>query len=423
MDKNSFETALALDANDPLAQYRDQFVIRDPELIYLDGNSLGRMPKAAALLGRDLIEKQWADRLIRGWGEGWMDMPGRIGDKIAGLLGANPGEVLLADSTSVNLYKLASAALAFQTGRSKVISDNLNFPSDIYILGSVIGQAGKNFQLEVVPSEDDIHGPEEAIIQALGQDTALLTLSLTTFKSGFTYDLARLTEAAHAAGALILWDLSHSAGVIPMSLAAAHVDLAVGCTYKYLNGGPGAPAFLYVRKDLQDRLSNPIAGWMGQQNMFDFDLDYQPAEDLRRMLTGTPAILSGSLIEPGVEMLIEAGIEEIRKKSVLMTDYFIQLAQTFLVPLGYSINSPSPLDVDVRGSHVSLGHAEGLRIDKALIDEYKIIPDFRAPDNIRFGFAPLYTTYVEVYKTILALKEIVEAEVFLRYSQTKPTVT
>lgn len=421
MDKNSIETALELDANDPLAHTRALFVIDDPDLIYLDGNSLGRMPKAAAQLCRDLIEKQWANRLIRGWGEGWLEMPGRVGNKIANVIGANPGEVLLADSTSVNLYKLASAALTLQSGRTKVITDNLNFPSDIYILGSVIGQAGKSYQLEVVTSEDDIHGPEEAIIQALDQDTALLTLSLTTFKSGFTYDLARLTEAAHAAGALVLWDLSHSAGVIPMSLAAACVDLAVGCTYKYLNGGPGAPAFLYVRKDLQDRLKNPIAGWMGQQNMFDFDLDYRPAEDLSRMLTGTPAILSGSLVEPGVEMLIEAGIEEIRKKSVLMTEYFIQLAQTFLVPLGYSINSP--LDADVRGSHVSLGHAEGLRIDKALIDVYKIIPDFRAPDNIRFGFAPLYTTYVEVYKTILALKQIVEAEVFLKYSQTKPTVT
>ena len=421
MDKNSLAYALELDANDPFAHYRQLFVINDPELIYLDGNSLGRMPKAAARLAQDLIERQWADRLIRGWGEGWLEMPGRIGDKIAALLGANPGEVLLADSTSVNLYKLASAALALQTGRTKVITDNLNFPSDIYVLGSVIEHAGKSHRLEVVLSEDDIHGPEAAILSALDQDTALLTLSLTTFKSGFTYDLARLTNAAHAAGALVLWDLSHSAGAIPMSLAAARADLAVGCTYKYLNGGPGAPAFLYVRKDLQDRLSNPIAGWMGQQNMFDFDLSYRPAEDLSRMLTGTPTILSGSLIEPGVEMLLEAGIEEIRKKSVLMTEYFIQLGQTFLLPLGYTINSP--LDADVRGSHVSLGHAEGLRIDKALIDEYKIIPDFRTPDNIRFGFAPLYTTYAEVYKTVLALKEIVEAEVFLRYSQTKPTVT
>ena len=421
MDKNSFEYAQGLDANDPLAHYRNLFVINDPELIYLDGNSLGRMPKAAAQLAEDLIDRQWADRLIRGWGEGWLEMPGRIGGKIAALIEANPGEVLLADSTSVNLYKLASAALEHQTGRTKVVTDNLNFPSDIYVLGSVIKHAGQDHRLEIVPSQDDIHGPEEAIISALDQDTALLTLSLTTFKSGFTYDLACLTDAAHAAGALVLWDLSHSAGAIPMSLASARVDLAVGCTYKYLNGGPGAPAFLYVREDLQDRLDNPIAGWMGQQDMFSFDLDYRPGDGLSRMLTGTPTILSGSLIEPGVDMLIEAGIEAVRKKSVLMTEYFIQLAQRFLLPLGYTINSP--LDPNLRGSHVSLGHAEGLRIDKALIDRYQIIPDFRAPDNIRFGFAPLYTTYAEVYKTILALKEIVESEAYLRYSQEKPTVT
>lgn len=421
MNKNSIDYAMALDANDPLASYRKLFVIKDPDLIYLDGNSLGRVPKAAARLAQDLIDRQWADRLIRGWGEGWLEMPRRVGDKIAALLGAEPGEVLLADSTSVNLYKLALAALAIQKGRTKVITDNLNFPSDIYVLGSVIENAGRDHRLEIVPSPDGILGPEEAILSALDQDTALLTLSLTTFKSGYTYDLVRLTDAAHAAGALVLWDLSHSAGVLPMSLSAARVDLAVGCTYKYLNGGPGAPAFLYVRKDLQDRLHNPIAGWMGRQNMFEFDLDYRPANDLSRMLTGTPTILSGSLVEPGVDMLLEAGIEEIRKKSVLLTEYFIELAQRFLLPLGYTINSP--LDAEVRGSHVSLGHVEGLRIDKALIDRYRTIPDFRAPDNIRFGFAPLYTTYSEAYKTIFALKEIVESEAYLRYSQDKPAVT
>ncbi len=206
-----------------------------------------------------------------------------------------------------------------------------------------------------------------------------------------------------------------------MSLASAHVDLAIGCTYKYLNGGPGAPAFLYVREDLQRKLNNPIAGWMGQKNMFDFDLEYQPVNDLRRMLTGTPTILSGSLIEPGVDMLIDAGMAAIRKKSIHLTEYFIELAQAFLLPLGYNINSP--LDAKLRGSHVSLGHEEGLRIDKALIEDYKIIPDFRAPDNIRFGFAPVYTTFTEVHKAVSALKEIVELEVFLKYSQDRPTVT
>jgi len=421
MNTNSINYAIDLDTNDPLAHYRDLFEFSDPELIYLDGNSLGRMPKATAQLGQELITKQWADRLIRAWGEGWMEMPNRIGDKIATLIGANPGEVLLADSTSINLYKLASAALRYQKGRTKVITDNMNFPSDIYVLGSVIKSAGKNHELEIVPSQDEIHGPVEAVVSTLDEDTALLTLSLTTFKSGFTYDIVGMTKAAHDVGALVLWDLSHAAGVIPLTLASTHVDLAVGCTYKYLNGGPGAPAYLYVREDLQHKMNNPIAGWMGQQNMFNFDLEYQPENDLHRMLTGTPSILSGSLIEPGVDILIDAGIDEIRKKSVLLTNYFIELAQTFLLPLGYKIKSP--LDENLRGSHVSLGHEEGLRIDKALIDHYKIVPDFRAPDNIRFGLAPVYTTFTEVHKTIFALKQIVESEVFLKYSQDKPMVT
>lgn len=421
MNKIPIQSAIDLDTSDPLGHFRDQFVISDPELIYLDGNSLGRMPKTAAQLGNDLINQQWADRLIRSWGEGWLEMPVQIGDKIGKLIGANPGEVLLADSTTINLFKLASAALQHQTGRSKILTDDLNFPSDIYVLGSVIEHGGGNHQLVIVPSEDDVHGPEEAIISALDEDTALLTLSLTTFKSGFTYDLDKVTRAAHAAGALILWDLSHSAGVIPMSLTSSGVDLAVGCTYKYLNGGPGAPAYLFVREDLQQKISNPIAGWMGQRNMFDFELAYLPTKDLSRMLTGTPSVISGSLVEPGVDMLIEAGINEIRKKSVQLTNYFIELSQALLLPSGYRIKSPT--DSDRRGSHVSLGHEEALRINKALIDRFKIIPDFRAPDNIRFGFAPLYTTFVEVYQTVSALKEIVDSDLYKIYSQKKPVVT
>jgi kynureninase len=421
MNTQAQNTATNLDTNDPLAKYRGLFEIRGPELIYLDGNSLGRMPKAAAQLGQDLINNQWADRLIRGWGEGWLEMPRRIGDKIATLIGANPGEVMLADSTSINLYKLATAGLQYQKGRKKIITDDMNFPSDVYILGGVIGSLGNRHTLEIVHSEDEIHGPEDAILSALDEDTALLTLSLTTFKSGFTYDLGRMTQAAREAGALVLWDLSHSAGVIPMDLAANNADLAVGCTYKYLNGGPGAPAYLYVREDLQEKLNNPIPGWMGQRNMFNFDLEYQPVGDLSRMLTGTPTILSGSLIEPGVDILIDAGIYEIRKKSILLTNLFIELSQEVLLPLGFSVNSP--LDEERRGSHVSLGHEEGIRIDKALINDYKIIPDFRAPDNIRFGFAPVYTTFSEVYQAVFALKEIVESKVYKKYSQDKPMVT
>jgi kynureninase len=421
MDINSIEYALSLDASDPLAAFADLFVVTDPGLIYLDGNSLGRMPKAAAKLGAEMLNQQWADRLVRGWGDGWMELPHTIGNKIAPLIGATPGEVLLADSTSINLFKLASAALQYQTGRTKIITDDLNFPSDIFVLGSVLSRFSGEHRLEIVSSPDGINGPEEAFLAALDPDTALVTLSLTTFKSGFTYDLDRITAAAHEVGAQILWDLSHSAGVLPIDLDGAEVDFAVGCTYKYLNGGPGAPAFLYVREDLQPHIQNPIAGWIGQENRFDFDLAYRPAPNLGKMLTGTPAILSASLIEPGLDILLQAGIGAIREKSVLLTSYFIELAQAVLVPLGFRINSP--LDANRRGSHVSLGHDEALRIDKALIKEFNVIPDFRGPDNLRFGFAPLYTTFSEAYQAVVALKEIVDSQKYLNYSQDKPAVT
>jgi kynureninase len=421
MDINSIEYAQLLDESDPLAAFGALFVVTDPELIYLDGNSLGRMPKAAVKLGHEILNQQWADRLVRGWGDGWMELPQKIGNKIAPLIGAKPGEVLLADSTSINLYKLASAALQHQTGRTKIITDDLNFPSDIYVLGSLISRSSCEHQLEIIASPDDVHGPEEAILSALDTDTVLVSLSLTTFKSGFMYDLDRITAAAHEVGAQVLWDLSHAAGVLPIDLDGANVDFAVGCTYKYLNGGPGAPAFLYMREDLQPQIQNPIAGWMGQEKKFDFDLEYQPALGLSKMLTGTPTILSASLIEPGLDILLQAGIGPIREKSVLLTSYFIELAQAALIPLGFRINSP--LVAGRRGSHVSLGHQEGLRINKALIEEFKIIPDFRPPDNLRFGFAPLYTTFSEVYQAVFALKEIIESQLYLNYSRDKPAVT
>ena len=257
--------AIELDARDPLAHFRERFVITDPDLIYMDGNSLGRLPRATVSLAGELIQQQWGERLIKSWNEGWFTAPERVGAKIAHLVGAQSDEVIIADSTSVNLFKLVVAALRIQHGRSRILTDNLNFPSDLYVLQGAIDLLDKQHRLDIIPSPDDIHGPVAELQARLDNQTALLTLSHTVFKSGYTYDMPTITAAAHAAGALVLWDLSHSVGAIPVDLHAAQVDLAIGCTYKYLNGGPGAPAFLYIRRDLQDVLSNPIAGWMGSK--------------------------------------------------------------------------------------------------------------------------------------------------------------
>jgi kynureninase len=412
--------ARQLDSADELAPFRGEFHLPDPTLIYLDGNSLGRLPRGAVTLLAELVEQGWGGRLIRGWNEGWwMELQTRIGDKIARLTGASAGEIIIADSTSINLYKLAHAALRLRPGRAKIVTDDLNFPSDLYILQGICRQTGA--ALHIVPSADGIHGNPPALAAALDQDTALLTLSHTVFKSGYTYDMAALTGLAHAAGALTLWDLSHSAGSVPVPLNAARADLAVGCTYKYLNGGPGAPAFLYIRQDLQHAVHNPITGWIGQDAPFDFGLDYRPAPGLRRMLTGTPGILSTAAIEPGVDLLLAAGLERLRKKSLAQTDYFIQLYQAELAPRGYALNSP--LDASRRGSHLSLAHPEGYGIDLALIHEMNVLPDFRPPDNIRLGIAPIYTTFTELYEAASRLAQIVDGRLYEKYRGAQVAVT
>ena len=413
--------AAELDAADELAPFRARFVDDDPDLIYLDGNSLGRLPLATTDLANDLVRQQWGGRLIRGWNEGWFTAPERLGAKIAQLIGAHPDEVLVADSTSVNLFKLAVAALRAQAGRSGIISDDLNFPSDLYILQGVIDLLGHQHTLDVVASPDGIHGPVEAILARLGDNTALLTLSHTVFKSGYTYDMAAISAAARAAGALTLWDLSHSVGAVPVDLEAAGADLAVGCCYKYLNGGPGAPAFLYVRRELQERLVNPIAGWMGQRDLFAFGLAYQPAQGIRRFLSGTPSVVSLGLIEPGVDLLLEAGMGRLRAKSERQSAYLIELWEQLLAPLGFTLNSPRL--PERRGSHVSLGHPQALGIDLALIRELGVLPDFRAPANIRLGLAPIYNSFGEIHAAVLRMRQIVLEGRHEKYMAEAPTVT
>ncbi len=419
--RTNLDYALELDRQDELAHFRDEFVIEDPDLIYLDGNSLGRLPKRTARRMREVIEKEWGERLIRGWGEGWFTAPQRIGAKIAQLVGARADEVIVADSTSVNLFKLYLAALQARPGRRKVVTDDLNFPSDVYLLQGAVKLAGPNYQLQITHSTDGLIVPTDALAEAIDENTALVTLTHTAFKSGFVYDMSAITETAHRAGALMLWDLCHSVGAMPLDLHAANVDMAVGCTYKYLNGGPGAPAFLYIRRDLQEQWLNPIWGWFGQKAQFDMKLDYEPGPGLQRFLAGTPTMLSLAAIEPAVDLLLEAGVERLRAKSVRQTEYLIALWEELLAPLGVTLNSPR--DAVMRGSHVSLGHPEGLRIDLALIHDMKVIPDFRYPDNIRLGLAPLYTSFAEIHEGILRLRRVIVERVYERYPTDRPEVT
>lgn len=406
--------AQQLDKQDDLAHFRERFVIDDPDLIYLDGNSLGRLPIATRQRLHHLIDEEWGKRLIRGWNDGWLDAAARVGGKIARLVGAKPHEVLVADATSVNLFKLAVAALQAQPDRHKIVTDDLNFPSDLYILQGIGRLLSRPISVEVVPSPDGIHGAVDGLRQAIDDDTALVTLSHTAFKSGYVYDMTAVSRWAQQVGALTLWDISHSVGSVEVDLNGAGADLAVGCTYKYLNGGPGAPAFLHVREDWQKRLQNPLSGWMGQARMFDFGLDYEPAPGLRRFLTGTPPILSLTAVEPGVDLLLEAGMPAVRAKSTAQTTYLIELWQSLLKPLGFQLNSP--LAAERRGSHVSLGHVDGLRIDLALIEEMKVLPDFRAPDNIRLGIAPLYTQFVDVWTAVNRLRRVVEERIYEKYT-------
>lgn len=415
------EYASQLDKQDPLAHFRERFVIADPDLIYLDGNSLGRLTKETITRAEDLLYRQWGTRLIWSWNEGWFEAPERVGAKIARLIGAQSDEVIVADSTSVNLFKLVVAALRAQSGRTRILTDDLNFPSDLYILQGAIDLLDKQHHLEIMPSVDGIHGPAIELQAALDDQVALVILSHTVFKSGYVYDMSAITASAHAVGALVLWDLSHSVGSVPVDLNAAQADMAIGCTYKYLNGGPGSPAFLSIRRDLQTSLSNPINGWMGQKNLFNFDLVYQPAVGLRSFLTGTAPIISLSLIESGVDLVLEAGLDNLRAKSELQSEYLIALWSTLLQPLGFTLNSPD--DVRLRGSHVSLGHTEGLRIDLTLLNDMNVLPDFRAPDNIRLGIAPLYTTFRDIHTAVTRLRRIVVEKLYEKYSTEAPIVT
>lgn len=416
--------AKKLDADDPLKSFRDEFVITDEKIIYLNGNSLGRLPLKTLSYLNQVINQQWGERLVRNWNEGWFDLPSKVGTKIAKIIGAQEDEVIIADSTSINLYKLVLAALQFQGERKKIVSDEFNFPSDLYVIQGIIKQLQKDHNLVIVKSKDGITIDSENINMAINSDTALLTLSHACFKSAFLYDMESITKLAHDSGALMLWDLSHSVGVVDIDLNKSNVDMAIGCTYKYLNGGPGAPAFIYVRKDLQDKLIPSISGWFGDSNPFEFNLEYKASEGIKKFLTGTPPIVSLSAVESSIDLILDAGIDNIRIKSIKLTEYLVFLINKILLPLEFKIGSP--LNENFRGSHISIKHPEAFKIVKAMTDEKNkivVIPDFREPDNIRLGLSPLYTTFEELWLAVNRIEEIVLTKEYNKHQDIKSIVT
>ena len=392
-----------LDAADPLAGFRDRFAPLEPGLIYLDGNSLGMLPAATARRLADVIRQDWGTALIRSWAH-WMDLPGQVGDLLGEhLLGAGPGQVTVCDSTTVNLYKLACAAVDARPGRPVLVTDDDNFPTDRYVLAGIAARSGG--QLRMIRTDPDEGIQTGDVRAAIGPDTALVCLSHVAYRSGALADMATITRLAHEAGALVLWDLCHSAGSVPVDLDGCAADLAVGCTYKYLNAGPGAPAFLYVRGDLQDQLTQPIQGWFGQQDQFMMGPRYEPAPGIARFTTGTPNIPGTVAVQEGTRLLAEAGIQALRDKGIRLTSYLIELADAWLAPFGCELASPR--DPARRGSHVTLRHPEAGRISQALI-RAGVIGDFRTPDRLRLGPAPITTRFTDVWDAMDTLRQILE---------------
>ncbi|MDX6748848.1 kynureninase [Geminicoccaceae bacterium 1502E] len=396
----SREAVEALDREDPLAPFRERFAL--PEgVVYLDGNSLGALPRITAAAVAGVVTEQWGGDLIRSWNShDWIRLPQRVAAGIATIVGAAPHEVAVCDSTSVNLFKLLSAALELRPGRRVILSERGNFPTDLYVAQGLARLLKGRIELRLVD------GPEE-IAAALDDSVAVLMLTHVDYRTGRMHDMAGLTAAAHAAGALALWDLAHSAGAVPLDLAGCSADLAVGCGYKYLNGGPGAPAFLFVAERHQEVARQPLAGWMGHARPFAFDWHYEPAPGIDRFLAGTPPILSLAALAKGVALMAEADMAALRRKSLAMGELLIALFEERLAGHGFELASPR--EAERRGSQVSLAHEHGYPVMQALIAR-SVIGDFRAPDLLRFGFAPLYNRHMDVWRAVETLEAVMREE-------------
>jgi kynureninase len=400
------ELAAALDAGDPLAPYRDEFILSEGVIAYLDGNSLGRPLKATRDRLARLVDHEWGERLIRAWDEAWMDRPLALGDQLGrAVLGAAAGQVMIGDSTTVMLYKLTRAALDARPGRPEIIADTENFPTDRYVVEALARETGRVIRwIDPDPAAGVRLAEAEAL---LSERTALVLLSHVAYKSAFIADMPGITLAAHRSGALILWDLCHAAGAIEVALDASDADLAVGCSYKFLNGGPGAPAFGYVARRLQGELTQPISGWMGHADPFAMDPGYTPAPGIRRFISGTPPILGMAPIQDMAHLIEKAGMPAIRAKSVALTEYAIRVTDETLAPLGVTVASPR--DAAIRGGHVTLDHP---RMREAVTELWRrgIIPDFRPPQGLRVGLSPLSTSFTELATALAHLRQILTAD-------------
>ncbi len=389
------EGLAARDVADPLARFRDRFVL-PAGLVYLDGNSLGAMPRAAARRVGEVAGREWAEGLIRSWNDaGWIDLAPRIGEKIGRIIGAAPASTMVADSTSVNLFKLLAAALRLRPGRRIILSEEGNFPTDLYIAQGLAALRGDGHELRSVAAAD--------IPAALDENVAVMMLTHVNYHTGAMHDMAALTAQAHARGALALWDLAHSAGAVPLALAAAGADLAVGCGYKFLNGGPGAPAFLHVAPALQAQIRYPITGWLAHAAPFAFEPGFRPAPGIAAAAVGTPPVLSLASLECGVDIALEAPIDQVRAKSLAQTALFMRLVEERCA--GHGLAIVTPRDGQRRGSQVSLRHESAWPIMQALIAR-GVIGDFRAPDVLRFGITPLYLRHAELWDAVEVLRDI-----------------
>ena len=384
---------------------RNAFVDDDESVIYLDGNSLGRLPAATLGVLHDVVSEQWGGRLIEGWDE-WINWPRKIGDLLAAaLLGAPQGSVVVSDSTTVNLYKLAAGALGARGGRRTIVTDTTNFPTNRYVMEGLCETYDARIEWLAV---DPVFGPRPAdVARVVDQDTALVSLSHVAYQSAALADMTAINALAHEAGALTLWDLSHSVGVVPITLENSDCDLAVGCTYKYLNGGPGSPAFLFVRPALQDTLRQPIWGWFGQRNQFDMGPSYDPVDDITRFTVGTPPVIALAATLAGIRSITDIGIETLRGVSIELTECLIEEAQRLLSPLGFQVGSPR--NANERGGHVLLRHQRAREISVAMRTEAKVFGDFRQPDGLRLAPAPAYISREQVLEAIRRIAEMVEA--------------
>lgn len=410
----SEQSAEALDAADPIAKLKQRFELPE-NTIYLDGNSLGALSIDAKKRARDVIEAQWGKDLITSWNKhNWIELPLQVGEKIAPLIGAGPGQTVCCDSISVNLFKLLSGAITMQPGRCKVVSQKDNFPTDLYMVQGLQQQLGADKCQMVLADEDKIES-------SLDENVAVLLLTHVNFRSGKIHDMKTLTRLAHQKGILVIWDLAHSAGVLDVQLDECNVDFAVGCGYKYLNGGPGAPAFIYIAKHLQERFSQPLSGWMGHRSPFEFSPHYQGSEGINQCLAGTPSILSMSVLDAALDVFEQISIKQVRTKSIGLGDYFQQCLAT--LGLLNEFEFSSPLDSNQRGSQVALAHNDAYAICQALI-ECGVVADFRSPNILRFGFAPLYISYGDVQQACDTLKHVMTNKTYqqARFHQ-RSTVT